>query len=75
MIKTYKIESFIDVQTLHELATNSIDHVAVFDANGSNANAKSILGLMSLSYIEPIAIECENATFFTHIPFVEQEKK
>jgi hypothetical protein len=75
MIKTYKIESFIDVQTLHELATNSIDHVAVFDANGSNANAKSILGLMSLSYIEPIAIECENATFFTHIPFVEQEEK
>ncbi len=75
MIKSYKIESFIDVQTLHELATNSIDHVAVFDANGSNANAKSILGLMSLSYIEPIAIECENATFFTHIPFVEQEEK
>lgn len=75
MIKTYKIESFIDVQTLHELATNSIDHVAVFDANGSNANAKSILGLMSLSYIEPVAIECENATFFTHIPFVEQEEK
>lgn len=75
MIKSYKIESFIDVQTLHELATNSIDHVAVFDANGSNANAKSILGLMSLSYIEPIAIECENATFFTHIPFVEQEGK
>lgn len=75
MIKTYKIESFIDVQTLHELATNSIDHVAAFDANGSNANAKSILGLMSLSYIEPIAIECENATFFTHIPFVEQEEK
>lgn len=75
MIKTYKIESFIDVQTLHELATNSIDHVAVFDANGSNANAKSILGLMSLSYVEPIAIECENATFFTHIPFVEQEEK
>lgn len=75
MIKSYKIESFIDVQALHELATNSIDHVAVFDANGSNANAKSILGLMSLSYIEPIAIECENATFFTHIPFVEQEEK
>lgn len=75
MIKTYKIESFIDVQTLHELATNSIDHVTAFDANGSNANAKSILGLMSLSYIEPIAIECENATFFTHIPFVEQEEK
>ena len=75
MIKSYKIESFIDVQTLHELATNSIDHVAVFDANGSNANAKSILGLMSLSYVEPIAIECENATFFTHIPFVEQEEK
>ena len=50
-------------------------NVTVFDTNGSNANAKSILGLMSLSYVEPVAIECENATFFTHIPFVEQEEK
>ena len=72
MIKSYKIESFIDVQTLHDLATNSVAHVTVFDTNGSNANAKSILGL---SYVEPVAIECENATFFTHIPFVEQEGK
>jgi len=75
MIKSYKIESFIDVQTLHDLATNSVAHVTVFDTNGSNANAKSILGLMSLSYVEPVAIECENAAFFTHIPFVEQEEK
>lgn len=61
MIKSYKIESFIDVQTLHDLATNSVAHVTVFDTNGSNANAKSILGLMSLSYVEPVAIECENS--------------
>lgn len=69
MTKTYKMDSFLDVQTLNEQAKKCPDTVTVFDANHFWADAKSLLGLMSLYYAEPIKITCETESFFHQLPF------
>lgn len=71
MTKTYKMDSFLDVQTLNEQAKKCPATVTVFDANHSWADAKSLLGLMSLLYAEPIRITCDTDDFFHHLPFKE----
>ena len=71
MTAKYFIESFTDVQVLYEQARKCHDTVLVFDSKRSCANAKSILGLMSLSYIDPVEISCESESFFSTLPFKE----
>lgn len=71
MVKQYKIETFTDVQVLHEQAKACIESVTVYDSKRSHANGKSILGLMSLSYVEPVFVECELESFFQHLPLNE----
>ena len=68
MTKTYQINSFLDVQTLHEQARKCPYTVTVFDSRHSNADAKSILGLMSLVYTDPVRISCETDSFFSALP-------
>lgn len=77
MTRTYKLDSFLDVQTLNELAKKCNHTVTVFDAKHSWADAKSILGLMSLLYAEPVRVNVDSGNdyvdglFLTSLPFVE----
>lgn len=71
MTKTYMIDNFLDLQTLHEQARKCPYTVTVFDSHHSNADAKSILGLMSLIYADPVRISCEADSFFSTIPLHE----
>lgn len=71
MTKTYKMDSFLDVQTLNEQAKKCNDTVTVFDANHSWADAKSLLGLMSLLFAEPVMVTCDTDSFFYQLPFKE----
>lgn len=71
MVKQYKIETFTDVQVLHEQAKACIESVTVYDKSHSCANGKSILGLMTLSYVEPVSVECELESFFQRLPLNE----
>lgn len=71
MVKQYKIETFTDVQVLHEQAKACIESVTVYDKSHSCANGKSILGLMTLSYVEPVSVECELESFFQRLPLQE----
>lgn len=68
MIQRYKIETYTDVQVLQEQAKKCHESVTVYDYKHSHANAKSILGLMSLSYEEPVSIECDLESFFAMLP-------
>ena len=56
MTKEIKITNFSEVRTLRHVASESSIDSWVMDSNGSSADAKSLLGLMSLSYAEPIKI-------------------
>lgn len=69
MINKYSIRTFTDVQVLHEQAKKCPLTVLAFDAKGSCADAKSILGLMCLSYVDPVSIESESKDFFDRLPF------
>lgn len=58
------IHRFNQVKRLHDVVSRSkmfIDvNVKIADAFGSIADAKSLLGMMSLNYNRPIKIICEN---------------
>lgn len=68
MIQKYKIDTYTDVQVLQEQAKKCHESVTVYDHKHSRANAKSILGLMSLSYQEPVTVECDLESFFAMLP-------
>lgn len=58
------IHRFNQVKRLHDVVSRSkmfadVD-VKIVDAFGSIADAKSLLGMMSLNYNRPIKITCEN---------------
>ena len=80
MTRTYKLDSFLDVQTLNELAKKCNHTVTVFDATHSWADAKSILGLMSLLYAEPVLVNVDSGNdyadglFLASLPFTEVNK-
>ena len=80
MTKTYKLDSFLDVQTLNEQAKKSPYTVTVFDSKHSWADAKSILGLMSLLYAEPVRVNIESGNdyadglFLASLPFTEAKE-
>lgn len=58
------IKRFNQVKRLNEIVTNnkmfSTSDVFVCDSFGSKADARSLLGLMSLNYVKPVNICCEN---------------
>lgn len=60
MVKQIKISSFNEVKTIVAAATSCLDQIGVHDQQGSIADAKSILGMMSLDYSSPVNIVCEN---------------
>ena len=45
-----KISNFTEVKNIMNAATHCVDEISVHDGKGSIADAKSILGLMSLDY-------------------------
>ena len=50
MVKQIKISNFTEVKNIMNAATHCVDEIGVHDGKGSIADAKSILGLMSLDY-------------------------
>lgn len=50
-----KINNFLQCQSLHAIAQECVD-VRVIDANGSQADAKSFLSLMSLDFSHKVRI-------------------
>lgn len=62
MVKQIKISSFAEVKNIMNAATACTDDIGVHDRKGSIADAKSILGLMSLDYTQPVMLVSENET-------------
>lgn len=63
MIKKVNINGLEQIKCIVNAASRCREDVGVHDANGSIADAKSILGLISLDYSHPVSIvsESENA--------------
>ena len=55
MVKQIKISNFTEVKNIMNAATHCVDEIGVHDAD-----AKSILGLMSLDYTHPVMLVSEN---------------
>jgi len=60
MIKQVTISSLSEVRKVVAAATGCFEEVGVHDAKGAMADAKSILGLMSLDYSKPVKVVSEN---------------
>lgn len=60
MCREAKIANFGQVQNLVKTASRLSADVGVHDFRGSIADAKSILGLMSLDYSRPVKIVSED---------------
>ena len=60
MVKQVKVSNFTEVKGIVSAAAKCYNDVGVHDMKGSIADAKSILGMMSLDYSHPVKIVCEN---------------
>ncbi len=61
MIKQVRISTFSEVRGIVSVAERSCcKEIHVSDRKGSIANAKSILGMMSLDYSRPVKIICDD---------------
>lgn len=60
MVKQVKISNFSEVKSIMNAAAKCVDEIGVHDMQGSIADAKSILGLMSLDYTKPVMLVSEN---------------
>ena len=60
MIKQIQISNFKEVQKIVSAASGCLSDIGVHDMRGSIADAKSILGMMSLDYSHPVKIVCED---------------
>ncbi len=67
MVKQVKISSFSEVKNIMTAATKCLDDIGVHDTKGSIADAKSILGLMSLDYTKPVMLVSENPNELEHV--------
>lgn len=65
MVRNIAITSFKQVQKFVAAAQHCTGDVDVHDANGSIADARSILGMMSLDYSRPVKVVCEDETALT----------
>ena len=59
MVKQVKVSNFTEVKGIVSAAAKCYNDVGVHDMKGI-ADAKSILGMMSLDYSHPVKIVCEN---------------
>lgn len=60
MVRQVKVSNFTEVQGIVSAAAKCYNEVGVHDVKGSIADAKSILGLMSLDFSQPVKIVCED---------------
>ena len=60
MVKQVKISNFCEVKSIMNAPTKCRNEIGVHDMKGSIADAKSILGLMSLDYTKPVLLVSEN---------------
>ena len=60
MRKQVNIVSFQEVRRVVAAAAACVDDIGVHDGQGKIADAKSILGLMSLDYKQPVHLVSEN---------------
>jgi len=60
MIRQIKISNFEQVKNILHAAEGCRDAIGVHDERGSAADARSILGLMSLDYSRPVILVSEN---------------
>lgn len=60
MVKQVKVSNFTEVKGIVSAAAKCYSDVGVHDMKGSIADAKSILGMMSLDYSHPVKIVCED---------------
>ena len=60
MVRQVKVSNFTEVQGIVSAAAKCYNEVGVHDMKGSIADAKSILGMMSLDYSRPVNIVCED---------------
>lgn len=60
MVRQVKVSNFAEVQGIVSAATKCCNEIDVHDSKGSVADAKSILGMMSLDYTHPVNIVCED---------------
>lgn len=60
MVRHMQISNFRQVQRLVDTANKVSANIGVYDGNGSIADAKSILGLMSLDFTRPVKIVSES---------------
>lgn len=67
MVKQVKISNFNEVKRIMNAATKCLDDIGVHDTKGSIADAKSILGLMSLDYTNPVLLVSENSEELEHV--------
>ena len=67
MVKQVKVSNFAEVKGIVSAAAKCYNDVGVHDVKGSIADAKSILGMMSLDYSPPVKIVCENEQDLDHV--------
>ncbi len=60
MVKQVTISNLSDLRKVVAAAGACFEEVGVCDARGAKADAKSILGLMSLDFTRPVQVVCEN---------------
>lgn len=60
MVRQVKVSNFAEVQEIVSAAAKCYNEVGVHDVKGSIADAKSILGMMSLDFSHPVKIVCED---------------
>ena len=60
MVRQVKVSNFAEVQGIVSAAAKCYNEVGVHDVKSSIADAKSILGMMSLDFSHPVKIVCED---------------
>ena len=60
MVKQVKVSNFTEVKGIVSAAAKCYNDVGVHDMKGSIADAKSILGMMSLDFSHPVELVSEN---------------
>lgn len=67
MVKNIVLNSAEDLREFMNIAWMCPNDVGVHTFDNKIADAKSVLGLMSLDYTQPVKVVSEDEDFFTHI--------
>lgn len=67
MVKKVKLITAEDLREFMNLAWNCPSDIGVHTVNDEIADAKSVLGLMSLDYTKPVRVVTEDESFFKKI--------